>query len=418
MDQRNERQDCARTAALERYQILDSEPEPVFDHLTRLAASLYDAPMAAITFTAGGRVWSKSTFGFEAAEHIDISTFSTHVAEHGETLIIENVATDQRFASDPGTASAQSLRFYAGAPLRTPNGQPIGTFCIADTRPRPGFTAADADRLQDLAALVIEQLEFRSKHLESSHSKSKSAVCLTTMSHDLRTPMNGVLGMAELLLIDDDLSDRHRHRVEIIKRSGESLLSMLDHMIERSKLDAGSDHAAGDSPDVAADLAPDAQSEQAAGEDVTGLSGNANHDIEQRVIRDVLVAEDNPDMALLIEDLLEEAGYNATTAPNGASVLKILDEKHIDIVLMDGRMPDMSGFETTDLIRQLPDDRAKVPIIALTGEALVGDRERYLSAGMDDYVAKPVTYETLIKAIERCGGGQRSQATSETGVTG
>lgn len=107
-------------------------------------------------------------------------------------------------------------------------------------------------------------------------------------------------------------------------------------------------------------------------------------------------------MAMIIEELLDEAGYHPTIAHNGATVLRILDEQPVDLVLMDGRMPDMSGFETTECIRNLPDDRAKVPIIALTAEALVGDRERYLSAGMDDYVTKPVNYESLIAAIERC----------------
>ena len=112
-------------------------------------------------------------------------------------------------------------------------------------------------------------------------------------------------------------------------------------------------------------------------------------------------------MALLIEDLLDEAGYQVTVAHDGASVLKVMAEKHVDLVLMDGRMPDMSGFETTRLIRQLPDGRADVPIIALTAEALAGDRERYLAAGMDDYVAKPVDYEALVSAIERCSSLRR-----------
>ena len=117
---------------------------------------------------------------------------------------------------------------------------------------------------------------------------------------------------------------------------------------------------------------------------------------------DILVAEDEPDMAFLIEDMLEEAGHRVTIASNGASVLKLLEEKTFDMIFMDGRMPDMSGFETTAKIRKLPNDRAKIPIVALTAEAMTGDRERFLSAGMDDYISKPVDYEELIKTIARC----------------
>ncbi|MGI9510771.1 MAG: response regulator, partial [Geminicoccaceae bacterium] len=129
---------------------------------------------------------------------------------------------------------------------------------------------------------------------------------------------------------------------------------------------------------------------------------SAEQQNETKLIKNILVAEDNPDMAILIEDLLDEAGYQSTVAPDGASVLRILDEQQFDVVLMDGRMPDMSGFETTDRIRQLPDERADLPIIALTAEALAGDRERYLAGGMDGYVPKPINYETLVETIEDC----------------
>ncbi|NJO36916.1 MAG: response regulator [Rhizobiales bacterium] len=119
-------------------------------------------------------------------------------------------------------------------------------------------------------------------------------------------------------------------------------------------------------------------------------------------ILEVLVAEDDLDMAMLIQDLLEEAGHRATMVHDGTSVLQLLDQKHFDVVLLDGRMPDMSGLETAERIRQLPKIGADIPIIALTGEVLAGDRERYLSAGMDAYVPKPVNYHTLISTIHQC----------------
>jgi CheY-like chemotaxis protein len=141
-------------------------------------------------------------------------------------------------------------------------------------------------------------------------------------------------------------------------------------------------------------------------------------EVSSSACRDILVAEDDPDMAVLIEDLLTDAGYRATVVPDGASVLNALGERRFDVVLMDGRMPDMSGFETTDRIRRFADDRAQIPIVALTAEAMAGDRERFLAAGMDDYVSKPIDYDTLIKTIERCcrEGRRRAAPTPEAAI--
>jgi CheY-like chemotaxis protein len=116
----------------------------------------------------------------------------------------------------------------------------------------------------------------------------------------------------------------------------------------------------------------------------------------------ILVAEDEPTNAFLIQEVLEDAGYDVTVVNDGGSALSRLEQQPFDVILMDGRMPDMSGIEVTQQIRQLPDARARVPIIALTADAMAGDRERFISAGMDDYITKPINHDLLFQAIERC----------------
>lgn len=231
------------------------------------------------------------------------------------------------------------------------------------------------------------------RETEESQALSGEArlAAIAAMSHDVRTPMNGILGMAELLLAGDDLEERHKRRVETIRRSGTTLLSMLDSLF---------DLARSDTDGLQSDPTPHAK--DSASEACAKPQPTTDQDHKADQIWDILVVEDNADMALLVEDFIEEAGHRSTVARDGASALKLLDEQHFDIVLMDGHMPDMSGFEATKRIRDLPDQRAAISIVALTGEALVGDRERYLSAGMDDYLAKPVSYEMLIAAIDRC----------------
>lgn len=118
----------------------------------------------------------------------------------------------------------------------------------------------------------------------------------------------------------------------------------------------------------------------------------------------VLVAEDNEINALLTRTLLEHAGHEVRLARNGAEAVIALEDDRgceIDLVLMDLHMPGMDGFEATARIRGLPADHAKIPIIALTANAMADDRQACLDAGMDDYLSKPVAAEDLADALAR-----------------
>jgi signal transduction histidine kinase/DNA-binding response OmpR family regulator len=117
----------------------------------------------------------------------------------------------------------------------------------------------------------------------------------------------------------------------------------------------------------------------------------------------ILVAEDNPVNQKLIGRMLERAGHHVTIAVNGREAVKTFEGGHYDLVLMDGQMPEMDGLQATDAIRSLENlvRGGHVPIIALTAYALSGDRERFLAAGMDDYLTKPVQQRDLFDAIER-----------------
>lgn len=111
----------------------------------------------------------------------------------------------------------------------------------------------------------------------------------------------------------------------------------------------------------------------------------------------ILVAEDNDINALLTRTLLERDGHTVRVARNGREVLDALDGEGapFDIVLMDLHMPGMDGFEATRRIRALADERSSVPVIALTANAMADDRQTCLTAGMDDYLSKPVAPDAL-----------------------
>jgi two-component system sensor histidine kinase/response regulator len=120
----------------------------------------------------------------------------------------------------------------------------------------------------------------------------------------------------------------------------------------------------------------------------------------------ILLAEDNFVNQKLAIRMLEKAGYNVTLAANGREVLKALEQAHppgFDVVLMDIQMPELDGLEATAAIRDREkSSREHLPIIAMTANAMRGDRERYLDGGMDGYISKPINSLGLFAEIERC----------------
>jgi PAS domain S-box-containing protein len=125
----------------------------------------------------------------------------------------------------------------------------------------------------------------------------------------------------------------------------------------------------------------------------------------------VLLAEDNAVNQRIASRLLEKQGHHVTLAPNGRQALAALDREHFDVVLMDVQMPEMDGFEATAAIRARERHTGShLPIIAMTAHAMQGDRERCLAAGMDSYIAKPISARELIELLERFSGAAQEEA--------
>jgi CheY-like chemotaxis protein len=119
----------------------------------------------------------------------------------------------------------------------------------------------------------------------------------------------------------------------------------------------------------------------------------------------ILLADDNPVNCRLAVLMLEKAGHRIDVVSDGALAVEALGAKDYDLVLMDVQMPGVDGFEATRRIRELPSGRAGVPVIAITANAMVGDEQRCLAAGMNDYVTKPIDRARLLAKVAEWGQG-------------
>ncbi len=150
----------ARLEALRSYEVLDTAPESSFDDITRLAAQLCGVPIALISLVDETRQWFKSRLGVEPEEVPRDQSFCAHAILQPGLLLVPDAREDARFAHTPLVAGEPRVRFYAGAPLLTPEGYALGTVSVMDSQPHL-LTLRQAHSLEALARQVVGQLELR-----------------------------------------------------------------------------------------------------------------------------------------------------------------------------------------------------------------------------------------------------------------
>lgn len=109
----------------------------------------------------------------------------------------------------------------------------------------------------------------------------------------------------------------------------------------------------------------------------------------------IMVVEDDPINMMLINEVLTKMGFSVIKADNGKKAIEMLPYVDPALIFMDVNMPEMDGYDTTRLIRKMPEPWCSLPVIALTADAMIGDKERCLEAGMNDYVSKPFKIEEI-----------------------
>ena len=153
--------ETTRQAELDALDVLDTDAEEAYDELTRLAATLFDAPIALVSLVDADRQWFKSRVGLHASETAREHAFCAHAIEApGQVMVVSDASQDPRFAHNPLVTGDPNIRFYAGAPLVTRAGHALGTLCVIDTQARVA-NPQRLEALQVLAREVVERLEAR-----------------------------------------------------------------------------------------------------------------------------------------------------------------------------------------------------------------------------------------------------------------
>lgn len=242
-------------------------------------------------------------------------------------------------------------------------------------------TIRDLDRRLVERAVLLQYAKDNEKKAKDEIliKESEYTTLLTQLSHDMRTPMNSVIGLAALME-STPLNAEQQDYLKSIKTSSEDLIVALDETLRS----AGITHAE--------------QEAQAPKKAPAHYSGKLSPEFAQHFPLKILVAEDDEMNRQLSLMLLKRLGYEADGAANGKEVLEIVSETNYDLILMDVQMPEMDGLEATRMIRLCLNEQPV--IIAMTANAMDGDRDACLKAGMEDYLSKPVNIEELMQSLE------------------
>ena len=227
--------DPERVAALRRYQIINSHRETAFDSICELACELFSCPISHISFLDEDTEYIKAEVGLNGMDKVSRGVgFCSIAILQPEIMLIEDTLNHELFARHPYVTDKLSIRFYAAAPVVTPDGYIIGTMCLIDTRPRT-MTTQEKQLLQKLARVVMEQTELRYNNISLLEQRDKF---IAIASHEMRTPLTSLKGSIQLLQHHNtgeksSISDR---MLDQVSKSVNKLTYLVEDMFEASRM--------------------------------------------------------------------------------------------------------------------------------------------------------------------------------------
>lgn len=196
-----ETREALRLESLRRYRILDTEPERAFDDLTYLAAHICGVPIALVSLVDADRQWFKSKVGVDVDETPREIAFCAHAIQQSETFVVPDATTDARFRSNPLVTSDPYVRFYAGVPVMSREGEALGTLCVIDRVPRE-LSKEQRLALAALTRQVQAQMELRRNLLdlkEALRARDEAEAAREALVENLQEQLENVKRLSALL---------------------------------------------------------------------------------------------------------------------------------------------------------------------------------------------------------------------------
>ena len=232
--------EAERLLELEELQLSYFEKNPNFDAITRLAATICEVPIALISLVDSEKQRFKSKVGTEMCETDREISFCAHaILNPRELTIIEDAREDIRFKDNPLTNQESPVIFYAGIPLLTSKGNPLGTLCIIDSKPKT-LTQSQIDSLKDLASQVESLFELRRNNLKLLeaekllHKKNEQLRKFAgTVSHDMKMPLANMIVTTDILRAKYalKLDEQGNNYLSYLKQSSFSLSDYIDNLL-------------------------------------------------------------------------------------------------------------------------------------------------------------------------------------------
>jgi GAF domain-containing protein len=200
--------EAARLAKLLDYGVLDTPPEREFDEITTAAAQLFNMPISLVSLIDRDRQWFKARYGLGVTETPRSQAFCAHAIEGDDLFVVSDATRDSRFADNPLVTGDPNIRFYAGAPLITPDNHKLGTLCVIDRTPRDPLNENQRTVLTMLARLVVRELENRrlarrAEHQALSAARITEAVVALALAPDWAHAMKIMTDYARSLCVAD-----------------------------------------------------------------------------------------------------------------------------------------------------------------------------------------------------------------------